>query len=117
MRWLAPKKFRVPSGTRLKSTAERRSLSVLRAAYASDEGLATFTRGTRGGAHNRSGAREAEAGAGTSSSLLNGPPIIRYLLQASLVSYRPLASRSSCSVRKKRRRTRASSGVAAFIIV
>ena len=27
-------------------------LSVLRAAYASDEGLATFTRGTRGGAHN-----------------------------------------------------------------
>ena len=27
-------------------------LSVLRAAYASDEGLATFTRGTRGGAHD-----------------------------------------------------------------
>ena len=50
-------------------------LSVLRVAYASDEGLATFTRGTRGtcgGLQARSGAREAEAGAGTSSSLLNG---------------------------------------------
>ena len=63
-----------------------------------------------------SGAREAEAGAGTSSSLLNG---LAYqtawgLLLASLVSYRPLAAR--CSVRK-RRRTSASSGTAAFIIV
>ena len=35
-------------------------LSVLRAAYASDEGLATFTRGTRGGAHNATLAEPAK---------------------------------------------------------
>ena len=50
-------------------------LSVLRAAYASDEGLATYLHAERAVARTTlysSGAREAEAGTGTSSSLLNG---------------------------------------------
>ena len=56
-----------------------------------------------------SGAREAEAGAGTSSSLLNG---LAYqtawgLLLASLVSYRPLAAQAAASAKKRRRRVRA----------
>ena len=106
-----PKKFRLPSGNRLKSTAELRrdaatqvTLSVVRAeADASDEGRPPlrFLHEERAVARTTfysSGAREAEAGAGTSSSLLNGlaqpirpPQLGACLRSASLVSYRPRA--------------------------
>ena len=96
MSWLAPQEISLAFRKSPEIHGRAPLWSVLRAAYASDEGVATFTRGTRGGAHNvySRGAREAEAGAGTSSSLLNG---LAYqtawgLLLASLVSYRPLAA-------------------------
>ena len=73
MSWLAPQEISLAFRKSPEIHGRAPLWSVLRAAYASDEGLATFTRGTRG-AHNAysSGAREAGAGAGTSSSLLNG---------------------------------------------
>ena len=60
MSWLAPQEISLAFRKSPEIHGRAPLWSVLRAAYASDEGLATFTRGTRGGAHNATLAEPAK---------------------------------------------------------